>query len=131
MLIVEVVLGRERPVVVLDLLQGDGGVGDGGIGSLLLVHDFDKEGVMVVLDLTDLKLLLPRGIVTSIVFDAGLELVVKIAVVYFKGEASIGVVLAEALMVLYGLIIRLEAGVGNVEEHRVGIFFCIELVGVL
>jgi hypothetical protein len=60
MLVVKVVAGRERLVMgLLNLVQGDGGKANGGIGSRLLVQDLDIESGVIVLDFTELKCLLP------------------------------------------------------------------------
>lgn len=117
-LVVEVEAGRERVVMgLLDLVQGDGSVSDGGIGSLVFVKNLDVEVSVLILDLTDIKRLFPCG-VRAVRLSLGLELLVLLVIVHVDGEADIGVVLAEALWVCGGVIGRYRNG--EVEEHRVG-----------
>lgn len=76
-----------------DLVEGDGGEGNDGIGSVLLVHDLDEEVLLAVK--RDIERLVPDRVLAGILVDEGL--LEGLGVLEVEGEAEVGVLLAKGL----------------------------------
>lgn len=97
-----------------DLVEGDGGEGDGLVETGLLIEDLDVEGFMLLgVVVGELQGLVPGGLLTGVLEGLGL---CGVLAVEAEGDAGIGVVLAEALDVLevVGLVNGNLESVGHV-----------------
>lgn len=77
-----------------DLVDRDGGKGNDGVGSGLLIHDLDEEVLLAVE--RDVEGLVPDGVLASILVDEGL--LEGLGVLEIEGEAQVGVLLAKGLL---------------------------------
>jgi hypothetical protein len=96
-----------------DLVEGDGGEGNGLISGGLLIDDLDVEVFMQLgVEVLEGEGLVPGGLLAGVL--DGLGLLEVLAVGDVQGNASIGVVLAEALNILQ------MGGLVNGDLERVG-----------
>lgn len=96
---VDIKLARKGVVGGLhDLVQGDGGKGNGGINGGLIVENFDVELVVLGLEVLQGQGLVPDGVLSSVLVDKGL--LERLVVLEVEGDASVGIVLSETLNII-------------------------------